>query len=190
MNILQVLSWVIALFLLCSYLVMVGAGVTMRESVGQKVLLVVLLVPYLLTAALMVWVVVQVTACDASDPTVAFEKSGSAQFDSSNYDYYCDLCETHVMAGSKHCRVCNRCSQHFDHHCRWVNNDIGYRNYRNFFSMLIAVQGFLAQQLVMSVLLMSWQWGHWLGWLALSSGVTGILFWLPIFYLFAFHCYI
>ena len=33
-------------------------------------------------------------------------------------------------AKAKHCRICDKCVRDFDHHCIWLNNCIGKRNYR------------------------------------------------------------
>ena len=63
----------------------------------------------------------------------------SEVFDGSNYEYECDICETHVSETAKHCGACNRCVNDFDHHCRWLNNCVGAANYKLFFRLIIVV---------------------------------------------------
>ena len=60
-------------------------------------------------------------------------------FDGSNYDFECDICETHVDKTAKHCGSCNRCVDEFDHHCRWLNNCVGKANYQLFFRLIVMV---------------------------------------------------
>ena len=43
-----------------------------------------------------------------------------------------------MSAGSKHCRRCDKCVADFDHHCVFLNNCIGGRNYPWFFGSLVA----------------------------------------------------
>ena len=61
----------------------------------------------------------------------------SEKFDGADYDFECDVCETSVMNSSKHCGVCNRCTDGFDHHCRWLNTCVGAQNYIAFFRLII-----------------------------------------------------
>ncbi|KAI1896013.1 hypothetical protein AGOR_G00090430 [Albula goreensis] len=82
--------------------------------------------------------------CCSSDPGTVTEENHAAQVHVYNYDrnlYHpgvtCPTCLLVKPARSKHCRVCNRCVQRFDHHCVWVNNCVGAQNSRHFLLYLL-----------------------------------------------------
>lgn len=54
------------------------------------------------------------------------------------YEFEWETCDWYVSKTTKHCKVCNRCTKDFDHHCIWLNNCIGYNNYTSFIILLVA----------------------------------------------------
>ena len=83
------------------------------------------------------------TYTDPTDRNVIFERKmralGKEVLDSEELEYYCDVCQAYVSDRSKHCGDCNRCVELFDHHCKWMNNCVGAKNYYKFLLLISLV---------------------------------------------------
>lgn len=55
----------------------------------------------------------------------------------------CPDCQVIRTPRSRHCHMCDRCVDRFDHHCPWVNNCVGRGNYRLFYIFITAQTLFL-----------------------------------------------
>ncbi|CAG9318236.1 unnamed protein product [Blepharisma stoltei] len=57
--------------------------------------------------------------------------------DYTKYPVVCTVCDGYVERTTKHCFPCNKCTEKFDHHCKWLNNCIGSKNYRYFIILIL-----------------------------------------------------
>ena len=159
-SVFQLASWVVAAFIFISTCLS-AISILQRDegSVpnGDKIFCGIILGLYLLAYLVMVVTTVIVTKSDPTDPTIALErlarvakknKFAKLDFNPADYQFYCDVCDTHVLKNTKHCQRCNRCAYDFDHHCVWVSNDIGMHNYIDFIRMLTSVLLTVIMQLV------------------------------------------
>ncbi len=55
----------------------------------------------------------------------------------------CPVCECLRTTRSRHCNICNRCVERFDHHCPWINNCVGTRNHVFFYLYILSLSLFL-----------------------------------------------
>lgn len=49
---------------------------------------------------------------------------------------FCKNCQNFKPKRCHHCRQCKQCWLKMDHHCQWLNNCIGFANYKLFLNLL------------------------------------------------------
>ena len=143
----QILAWLTTLVLTAGFYGLMLPVLEKETIVLQAVLYSLLLILTVIYGFL-------ATFIDPTDDTVYQERKArecSEPFDTSNYSKVCRVCKTHVKLKSKHCGECDRCVENFDHHCKWLNNCIGEKNYVHFFITIIALELMVTDQLAIGI---------------------------------------
>ncbi|KAL8152633.1 hypothetical protein V2J09_010393 [Rumex salicifolius] len=70
------------------------------------------------------------------EPLLKVEISNPALL-SGNWSQLCITCKIVRPLRAKHCSICDRCVEQFDHHCPWVSNCVGKKNKWDFFLFLV-----------------------------------------------------
>ena len=73
----------------------------------------------------------------------------------------CADCEVVRTDRSRHCSICNRCIERFDHHCPWINNCVGISNHGVFMMFLVSMMALLSTTLGSLILNFNcWQYNN------------------------------
>lgn len=57
--------------------------------------------------------------------------------------FICPTCEVLKPQEARHCYICNKCVDRFDHHCQWVDTCIGHDNHHIFYFYLVTIWSYL-----------------------------------------------
>ena len=112
----QVISWIMAAFI-CASFILSTVSLLMHSdaeggSNGVDIACSVIAAAYFISFMGMVIFTVKVTKSDPTDPTVSLErlarsalknKMAKIDFNPEDYQFHCDVCDTHVLKNTKHC---------------------------------------------------------------------------------------
>jgi hypothetical protein len=96
----------------------------------------------------------------------------------------CDHCDVYMFERMFHCRLCNICTDRFDHHCAWLNRCVARRNFLHFVAMLLCELIYLG-----TGALMLWKFAYPESWIEPGFGtfvelcaaeVVFVVFWLAV----------
>ncbi|XP_053312048.1 palmitoyltransferase ZDHHC20-like [Spea bombifrons] len=106
---------------------------------------------------------------------------------------YCNDCKVIPPDRCYHCSICERCVLKRDHHCPWVNNCIGFANYKFFLLFLLYASLYC---LFVASTVLQYCIKYWMKYPldahakshVLALFFVGVVFFIFVFSLFSFHC--
>ncbi|KAG8448111.1 hypothetical protein GDO86_015271 [Hymenochirus boettgeri] len=107
---------------------------------------------------------------------------------------FCDTCQVVKPDRCHHCSVCGMCVLKMDHHCPWVNNCIGYSNYK-FFLLFLAYAMLYCMYIgctVFKYFLLYWTVSiSKTFYLTLAFRLfVALMFFISLMFLFGYHCWL
>ncbi|KAI4463932.1 zinc finger dhhc domain containing protein [Holotrichia oblita] len=102
---------------------------------------------------------------------------------------FCEKCKLVKPDRAHHCSVCEACVLKMDHHCPWINNCIGFNNYKFFVLYLLYS---LIYCLYISITTIKYVILYWHGgkFLILFLFFASLMFAISLISLFCYHCYL
>ncbi|XP_028671239.1 palmitoyltransferase ZDHHC15B [Erpetoichthys calabaricus] len=108
---------------------------------------------------------------------------------------FCDWCQVIKPDRCHHCSVCEMCVLKMDHHCPWVNNCIGFSNYK-FFLLFLAYSMLYCIYVASTVL--QYFIKYWVGEIhndrakfhVLFLLFVALMFFVSLMFLFGYHCWL
>ncbi|KAI7890178.1 DHHC palmitoyltransferase-domain-containing protein [Mucor mucedo] len=98
---------------------------------------------------------------------------------------YCETCRIYRPPRSSHCKQCDNCVEFEDHHCAWLNNCIGKRNYRSFFTFIVSAASSCIFVIACSTYQLLWSAN-----LPQHHGFRDVFLDAPVSFVLAIYCFI
>ncbi|XP_054647348.1 palmitoyltransferase ZDHHC15B isoform X2 [Dunckerocampus dactyliophorus] len=108
---------------------------------------------------------------------------------------FCDRCQVLKPDRCHHCSVCETCVLKMDHHCPWVNNCVGFSNYKYF---LLFLSYSMLYCIFITATVFQYFIKFWVGDLpngpakfhVLFLMFVALMFFVSLMFLFGYHCWL
>lgn len=113
----------------------------------------------------------------------------NVNFTASGFVRYCEKCAMVKPDRAHHCSVCGTCILKMDHHCPWINNCIGFNNYK-FFVLYLGYSLMYTMYIALTSIEYVIRFWHAGKFLIQFLFFVSLMFAISLISLFCYHCYL
>jgi palmitoyltransferase len=142
---------ILTTFLLFGFIISIAFGTSEEENNGNNLYNVLFIIYLVLLLLFFIFYILLICMEPGEKPKNSIEFLKELLDKNEDLTKYCYKCFVKKSKTLKHCIICDKCYEDFDHHCYWINKCVAKNNYKLFIAFLFETFFYLSMVLIISI---------------------------------------